>query len=157
MKLLIILIAVIVAGCQLPHERREIERQQLDRALADPSLTYEQKVGLVRQSMQSKQNYSGYRPVVDPASCKGCNYEGDMIQCRAIASDNTNYAGNTLGGAAVGVGTAALIGAIVGVDAGMMAAAGAAGGAIGGLGNEALTHNQMIARCMSGRGYSVLR
>lgn len=149
--------AIIVAGCQLPHERREIERQQLKRALADPSLTHAQKTELVRQSMLPNHNYSGYRPVVDPASCKGCNYEGDLIQCRAIAADNTNYAGSTLGGAASGAGAAALIGAIVGFDIGTMAAVGATSGAIGGLGSEAMAHNQMIARCMAGRGYSVLR
>jgi hypothetical protein len=156
MKLLIILIVVLITGCQLPHERREIERQQLERALADPSLTHEQKARLVQQSL-NRRNDTGYRPVVDPASCKGCNYEGDLIQCRAVASDNTNYAGNTLGGAAAGAGAAALIGAIAGVDVGTMAAIGATSGAIGGLGGEAITHNQMIARCMQGRGYSVLR
>jgi len=155
-KTLIILVALIVAGCQFPHERRQIERQQLDRALADPSLTYEQKARLVQQSL-NRQNDTGYRPVVDPQSVKGKNYEGDLIQCRAIASDNTNYAGNTLGGAAAGAGAAALIGVIAGVDVGTMAAVGATSGAIGGLGGEAITHNQMIARCMSGRGYSVLR
>lgn len=156
-KITIGLIAVFIAGCQFPHERRQIERQQLERALSDPSLTYEQKKAIVQQSMKSRQNYTGYRPVVDPQSCRGCNYEADLIQCSAIASDNTNYAGNTLGGAAAGAGAAALIGAVAGVDVGTMAAVGATSGAIGGLGGEAVTHNQMIARCMAGRGYSVLR
>lgn len=150
-------IFIFLTGCESIDQRREIERQQLERALADPSLTSEQKTELIRQSMAPKPSYGSYRPVVDPASCKNCNYEGDLIQCQAIARDNTNYAGNTIASAAVGAGIGAVIGAVTGLDVGMLAAGGATGGAIGGLGNEALTVNQMIARCMQGRGYNVLR
>lgn len=100
---------------------------------------------------------SSYRPVVDPAACPDCDYENDLYQCKAIAGNNTNYMSNTAGSAAVGAGFGAIMGAILGLDVGTMAAAGAAGGAIGGLGNEAQTVSQMIARCMTRRGYSVLR
>ncbi len=80
----VIVVSLLVTACELPQQRREIERQKLDRALADPSLTYEQKVDLIRRSMASKPGYVSYRPVIDPASCKNCNYEGDLIQCQAI-------------------------------------------------------------------------
>lgn len=153
----VIVVSLLVTACELPQQRREIERQKLDRALADPSLTYEQKVDLIRRSVASKPGYVSCRPVIDPASCKNCNYEGDLIQCQAIARDNTNYSSNAIGGAAAGAGVSALIGAIAGVDVGTMAAVGATVGGVSGLGNEALTHNQMIARCMQGRGYNVPR
>lgn len=98
-----------------------------------------------------------HKVVVDPSVCKKCDYDNDIYQCNNIARNNTRYAANTLGGAAVGAATGAAIGAILGLDAGLMAGAGAAGGGIGGLGNEAMSVNQMIVRCMQGRGYSVLR
>lgn len=100
---------------------------------------------------------SSYRPVVDPARCQKCDYENDLYQCKAIAANSTRYAASTAGGAAIGAATGAIFGAILGLDVGTMAAAGAAGGGIGGLGNEAMTETGMIARCMTGRGYSVLR
>ncbi|MDP1614822.1 MAG: hypothetical protein Q8L68_03410, partial [Methylococcales bacterium] len=62
-----------------------------------------------------------------------------------------------LGNAAAGAGIGAALAAVTGLDVGIVAAGAATGGAIGGLGNEAITINQMIARCMQGRGYNVLR
>ena len=100
---------------------------------------------------------SSYEPVIDPSKCQKCDYANDLYQCKAIAANNTRYMANAAGTAAAGAAVGAIFGAITGLDAGLLAGAGAAGGAIGGLGNEAITVNQMIARCLTGRGYVVLR
>ena len=98
-----------------------------------------------------------YRPVVDPQSCQGCDYEYDLRSCQMLADENTHLAANTVGGAAVGAGLFALLGAAAGIDAGEMAGIGAAIGGLQGAGNEAAESRAMVARCMAGRGYSVLR
>jgi hypothetical protein len=100
---------------------------------------------------------STYDPVVDMSRCKNCDYANDLYQCKAIAANNTRYVSNAATNAAVGAAVGAIFGAILGLDVGLLAGAGAAGGALGGLGNESLTVNQMIVRCMTGRGYVVLR
>ena len=100
---------------------------------------------------------STYDPVVDMSHCKNCDYANDLYQCKAIAANNTRYMANAATNAAAGAAVRAIFGAILGLAVGLLAGAGAAGGALGGLGNEALTVNQMIARCMTGRGYVVLR
>jgi len=98
-----------------------------------------------------------YRPVVDPQSCQGCNYEYDLRSCQMTAEENTNVGTHAVGGAAVGAGIFALLGAVAGVDAGTMAGLGAVVGGAQGAGGEAATSRAMVARCMAGRGYSVLR
>ena len=100
---------------------------------------------------------STYDPVVDMSRCKNCDYANDLYQCKAIAANNTRYMANAATNAAVGAAVGAIFGAILGLVVGLLAGAGAAGGALGGLGNESLTVNQMIVRCMTGRGYVVLR
>ncbi|MBK7491006.1 MAG: hypothetical protein IPI17_02570 [Nitrosomonas sp.] len=100
---------------------------------------------------------STYEPVVDMSRCNNCDYANDLYQCKAIAANNTRYMANAATNAAVGAAVGAIFGAILGLDVGLLAGAGAAGGALGGLGNESLTVNQMIVRCMTGRGYVVLR
>lgn len=100
---------------------------------------------------------SSYNPVVDMSRCQKCNYDSDLYQCKTMAANNTSYISNAATNAAAGAAVGAIFGAILGLDVGLLAGAGAAGGALGGLGNEALTVNQMIARCMTGRGYVVLR
>ena len=100
---------------------------------------------------------STYEPVVDMSRCNKCDYANDLYQCKAIAANNTRYMANAATDAAAGAAVGAIFGAILGLDVGLLAGAGAAGGALGGLGNESLTVNQMIVRCMTGRGYVVLR
>lgn len=100
---------------------------------------------------------STYEPVVDMSRCKNCDYANDLYQCKAIAANNTRYMANAATQAAAGAAVGAIFGAILGLDVGLLAGAGAAGGAIGGLGNESMTVNQMIVRCLAGRGYVVLR
>lgn len=109
------------------------------------------------QNRSNPASYTYHRVVVDPTICHKCDYDNDIYQCNNIARHETNYAGNAIGGAAVGAATGAIFGAILGIDPGLMAGAGAAGGGIGGLGREAMTVQQMVGRCMQGRGYSVLR
>lgn len=98
-----------------------------------------------------------YRPVVDPKVCEFCNYNQDLAHCRQLGQDNTNLAANAGVGAALGAGVFAVTGALLGVDAGSMAGLGAALGGAQGLGGEARASRDMVARCMVGRGYSVLR
>ena len=100
---------------------------------------------------------STYEPVVDMSRCKNCDYANDLYQCKAIAANNTRYMANAATQAAAGAAVGAIFGAILGLDVGLLAGAGAAGGAIGGLGNESMTVNQMIVRCLAGREYVVLR
>ena len=100
---------------------------------------------------------STYEPVVDMSRCQKCDYANDLYQCKAIAANNTRYMANAAGNAAAGAAVGAIFGAILGLDIGLLAGAGAAGGAIGGLGNEWMTVNRMIVRCLAGRGYVVLR
>lgn len=106
---------------------------------------------------QQSQPLTYHRVVVDPAVCSKCDYDTDIYHCNNIIRNTTNYTGNTLGGAASGAAVGAIFGAILGLDVGLLAGAGAAGGALGGLGREAMTVQQGVARCMAGRGYSVLR
>lgn len=98
-----------------------------------------------------------HTPVIDPKSCKDCDYQADIIECNELSKQNTRYASSTASGAAVGAGVFALTGALLGVDAGSMAALGASLGGLQGLGGEAGESRAMVIRCMQGRGYSVLR
>jgi hypothetical protein len=98
-----------------------------------------------------------YNPVIDPRSCQGCDYERDYNECNALAKQNSNVAVGAITGAGVSAGVGAIIGAFTGLDVGQMAAMGASLGALQGAGNEMGNNNQMVARCLQSRGYSVLR
>lgn len=157
-----IIITISISGCSSisTYPYPSTGNAGVDTALSGRDYTHEEKLEILRKynSWSKKPSHTtSYEPVVDQAKCKDCNYQEDLAQCRSIASDNTNYVGNTVRSAAGGAAIGAFIGTVMGTDIGSVAAAGAAGGAIGGLGNEALTVNQMIARCLTGRGYSVLR
>lgn len=150
----------ILSGCALINPYPFTGNPGVDTALMSDDYTPEQKKEILRKyyaQTKTPSNIPDYAPVVDQSRCKDCDYSSDLSQCRQIASNNTNYTGNTLGSAAVGAGIGAIMGAMTGLDVGLLAGAGATGGAIGGLGNEVSTINQMVARCMQGRGYVVLR
>jgi hypothetical protein len=153
--------AIIISGCAtITGGYPFTGNPGVDTALASDDYTPEEKKEILRKYYaltKSPNRTLDYRPVIDPAVCKNCNYTNDLAACNSIAAQNTNYAGNAAGSAAAGAATGAIFGAILGLDVGTLAAAGAAGGGIGGIGNEALTVRQMIVRCMQGRGYSVLR
>lgn len=98
-----------------------------------------------------------HTPVIDPKSCKDCDYQADIIECNELSKQNTRYASSAVSGAAVGASVFALTGALLGVNVGNMAAVGASIGGLQGLGGEAGESRAMVIRCMQGRGYSVLR
>lgn len=165
MKLFVLLLlAVIVSACG--HTYPKTGNAGVDLAVANQSLSHEAKMNILRRYygqapvyQQATQNpvAASYRPVVDPSICKDCDYEKDLAQCQEISANNTNVTGNAIAGAAGGAATSALIGAFLDVDPGHMAAMGASVGGLQGVGQELGAIRGMIARCMAGRGYSVLR
>lgn len=176
MKPIVIILCalLILAGCASKPKYSQLGSDNntgINLALDNPNVTDEQRLAMIEQHnntriihygqkpapIQNNHSYVKYRPVVDRAMCKDCDYETDVSQCQQLAGRNTRYVGNTLASAAVGAGIGAAIAVVAGVDVGIVAAGGATGGAIGGLGNEAANHYQMVVRCLQGRGYSVLR
>lgn len=99
---------------------------------------------------------STYRPVVD-SSVSPAGYEKDLSECRAYAgSDSAPIAVAVIGGV-IGLAFGALLVAGSGVSGHSVQRFGAAMGAIsGGLG-AVNQQKQIVARCMAGRGYSVLQ
>lgn len=98
-----------------------------------------------------------WRPLVDSGVSRG-NYEDDLADCRALASRRP-AAAHAAGGAAAGAVLAALFGAAVGLrgaDVGRLAAWGAASGGIDGAAYGAAQQRAIIARCMDGRGYTIV-
>lgn len=101
---------------------------------------------------------ANYRPLVD-AKMSPPNYEGDLAECQAYASQVAG-AGT---GAATGAVAGALFGAVLAAAAGnrydrgasarVGAVAGAAGGGAGGETNQ----RNVIRTCLAGRGYHVLQ
>lgn len=99
---------------------------------------------------------STYRPVVD-SKVSPANYERDLAECRNYAGDDSR------------AGAIAIIGGVIGAGIGLLAVAGT------GLKNDAFRNigmgvgavsaglgamkgqRDVIARCMAGRGYSVLQ
>jgi len=163
MYMLIAITALLFVGCVGPSK----ERIQSEREMAiwnDPNIPEDTKNEILRamyldriSKLETVHDPSEYRPVVDPGTCSDCNYDKDLATCSNLARENTNYSGNIIGGAAAGAGIGAALAAATGLDVGTVAAGGATGGGISGLGNEAMTAKNMIARCMQGRGYNVLR
>lgn len=169
MRIFVVSLSVLIlSACAHPYPKTG--NPGVDLALSNASLSHQTKMNILRQYRGEHPVYAptqrdsrpsadtlSYRPVVDSAACPNCDYEADVKQCQTISQNNTNYASNTVGSAAAGAAVGAIFGAVLGLDVGTLAAGGATGGAIGGLGNEAITSRQMVARCMQGRGYSVLR
>ncbi len=165
--LLIIIVAITVSACA--HTYPKTGNPGVDLALANQSLSHQTKMNILRKYRGEAPVYEetaparppatagGYRPVVDPKRCANCDYEADLAQCQTISAQNTQITGNALAGAAGGALTGALLGAMLDIDAGHTAAMGATAGGLQGVGQELQTRNAMIARCMAGRGYSVLR
>lgn len=104
-----------------------------------------------------------YRPVIDPKGVNMSYYEADLAECQNIAGQQSVIA-ESAQTAVVGAAAGAVVGSVIGAffgDAGEGAAAGAGwggtngaiDGAVGGLKGQ----SQVVANCMSGRGYKVLR
>ncbi len=105
-----------------------------------------------------------YRPIVDTAqpSFDPARYQADLGQCEAFA-EQVNPAEQVgtgaLLGAALGAGLGAIGGAFagqVGTGAAIGAAVGGASGGAGGLGQAHLRREDVVRRCLTGRGYMVL-
>lgn len=167
--LMIILIALTLAGCGTTYQYPTTGNAGIDMALANPALSHQTKMNLIRRHRGEEPVFAevkratmnpvaaSYRPVIDQSVCRDCNYENDLAQCQQIASDNTNVTGSAATNAALGAGSSAIIGALLDVDVRHMAAMGASVGGLQGVGQELNTIRGVIARCMQGRGYSVLR
>ncbi len=89
---------------------------------------------------------------------KGPQYEQDLAECRALASQRVPVDGNQATTAAVLAGVGAVVGGLNNGASG--AAAGAAIGGGTGLGGAALDSQQqrsdIVRRCMVGRGHNVV-
>jgi len=104
-----------------------------------------------------------YRPVIDPKGVNMSQYELDLQDCQSIAGQQSivaESAQTALVGATAGAVVGSIVGAIFG-DAGVGAASGAgyggAGGAVDGAVSGLRGQSKIVANCMSGRGYRVLR
>ena len=98
-----------------------------------------------------------YRPIVDSGVSRG-NYEDAVAFCQHGA-DPRPAAAQAAGGAAVGAVLGALLGAAVGLhgnDVAEVAAWGAASGGINGAAYGSAEQQDIVSRCMAGRGYNVV-
>lgn len=96
-------------------------------------------------------------PIVDTQGVNMARYETDLAQCRAYAEQvdvGADAARGAVGGAVVG----GAIGAIVGNSdtAARGAGVGAVGGGARGAGRGLREKDQVLRRCLIGRGYRVL-
>ena len=98
-----------------------------------------------------------HRPVVDSGVSKG-NYEDDVADCQNLANQRpaaAAAAGGATAGAVLG-GLLALAVGLRGNDVANVAAWGAASGGIQGAAAGSAQQQDMVARCMAGRGYNVV-
>ncbi|MEO7326810.1 MAG: hypothetical protein ABIW82_18460 [Dokdonella sp.] len=98
-----------------------------------------------------------YRPLVDRGVSRG-NYEDDVTDCQNLA--NQRPAGQQ---AAAGAAAGAVLGALLAVAVGLrgrdvadIAAYGAANGGINGAVVGSAQQQDIVERCMAGRGYNVV-
>jgi outer membrane lipoprotein SlyB len=108
---------------------------------------------------------SHYHPIIDTQGVDQAQLEQDLKECQEYA-DQISPGKTALFNAGVGAGIGAIIGLAVGVafdqrHAGQLAAFGASIGGVKGAVNggayAGLTQQQIVCRCMMGRGYNVLQ
>jgi outer membrane lipoprotein SlyB len=98
-----------------------------------------------------------YRPLVDSGVSRG-DYDDDVAECQQLA-DQHPAAAEAAGGAAVGAVLGALLGVAVGLrgnDVANVAAWGAANGGLQGAAYGSAEQQEIVSRCMAGRGYNVV-
>jgi hypothetical protein len=110
---------------------------------------------------------AGHRPLIDTKDQDMSNYETDLRECQAIASGEgigDDVAKSTAVGAATGTAIGVLIGAMGGgpaagilVGAGTLAGYGAAAGVVDGAVTGSNEQEEIVANCLRGRGYKVLK
>lgn len=104
------------------------------------------------------QNFvAGYEPIIDTKGTDASQYAKDLADCRGFAVKNdpaTKAAQGAVAGAAIG----ALFGLAIGGGrfAGYGAGVGAAEGGVAGGVSAVVGQQQIVKRCMAGRGYNVL-
>ena len=98
---------------------------------------------------------STYRPVVDVRASPQ-NYEQDLAECRTYAGDDARAGVGAVLGGVIGAGFSVLMFAGSGLKADHVHRGVAAFGAIAGGLSAMKEQRNVVARCMSGRGYSVL-
>jgi uncharacterized protein YcfJ len=97
-----------------------------------------------------------YIPLVDVKAGEGQRFQQDLDDCQAYATQRGDAASGAVAGAVAGALFGAVLGAIVGVSRNEMAGVGAlTGGLQGAVHNEGGQRN-IIRRCLTGRGYTVL-
>lgn len=96
-------------------------------------------------------------PIIDPQGVNMAQYEQDLAACRAIA-EQVDVGRDVAGGAVAGAALGGAIGAIVGNSdtAGRGAGVGAVGGGARGAARGMREQDQVLRRCLAGRGYRVL-
>ena len=99
------------------------------------------------------------RPIVDMKNKTSQQYETDLQECQAFATQQSGAAETGLGGAAAGVVIGALLGLVGGGNRTDIAQVGGIGAVVGGAsglyeGNKA--QENVVKQCLRGRGYNVL-
>lgn len=101
---------------------------------------------------------AAYRPITDMQGVNPAQYEADLRDCQSMAGQ-VSPGGQAVSGAVIGGALAAIMGGILcgrdcaAIGAGIGAVHGSASGAADGAGGQV----QVVTRCMSGRGYMVLK
>ena len=100
-----------------------------------------------------------YRPIVDLKGADATRYEADLSECQAYARQVAGAAEQAAAGALAGAVFGTLLAAAAGrgYSRNQHAAVGAVTGAAAGAVEGERDQRAIITRCLSGRGYSVLR
>lgn len=100
-------------------------------------------------------------PVIDQETSKsvtGKSYDADLADCRALAAQDHQV--NTAASIGIGAVLGAIIGAAIGGDRHSMqvgAGTGAASMGMAGLGESLKSERESLNKCLTNRGYTVLR
>ena len=102
---------------------------------------------------------ANYRPMIDSRNVDMNKYEMDLRDCQQYAGQVAGAGEHAAIGAAVGAGLGYLLGRAAGAryDAAATGRVGAVAGAASGGAQGEMSQRDVIRRCMSGRGYSVLQ
>ena len=108
-------------------------------------------------SCKSVEDITGNNPIVDTQGVNVAQYNQDLLECQAYADEVAvaqKAAVGTIAGAAVG----GVFGAVLGNSntAQRGAGVGAIGGGARGIGEGIREREQVIKRCLTGRGYRIL-
>lgn len=112
---------------------------------------------LLLASCSSIEDLTGNNPIIDKQGVNLAHYEADLLQCQNYA-DDVAIAQKAGSGAVAGAVVGGVFGAVVGNSdtAKKGAGIGAVGGGARGVGEGIRERDQVIKRCLIGRGYRVL-